>query len=304
MKPDSNHDLPIAAWDEQLIYESDVVSIGRFRARPDEPHFRFSGLPGAHLFVFPYHEVWIENHGDDPFVADRSCITFYNPSQLYRRRAISDRGDRGDWFALAPGILEDIVARHDREGAPGDERLFRFPAGPADDPSFLFQRSLLARIEDTDPLLVDEGSIRLAERVVELAYRRRYGSSPRQRSSEATRRHRETVEATRQLLALRFRDSLSLEQIAKQVGCSLYHLCRLFRRQTGVTLHRYRARLRQRQALQELLDGRPDLTRLALELGYSSHSHFTQDFRKTFGVPPSRVRESEPAALLSQLPET
>ncbi len=301
MTSSSTSDLPLASWDEQLVYQSRVVSIGRFRARPEEPHFRFSGLPGAHLFVFPHYEVWIENRGHDPFVADRSCITFYNPAQVYRRRAINERGDLGDWFALEPEILEQILSRHDREGSVLDERLFRFSSGPSDDASFLFQRSLLARIEESDTLLVDEGAIRLAERVIALAYARRYRKRTRSGSQAVVRRHRDTVEAARHLLASRYRDSLSLEQIAGEVGCSVYHLCRIFRQHTSLTLHQYRSRLRQRRALQALLDGRPDLTRLALDLGYSSHSHFTQDFRKTFGVPPSRVHASDPAALLSRI---
>jgi AraC-like DNA-binding protein len=32
------------------------------------------------------------------------------------------------------------------------------------------------------------------------------------------------------------------------------------------------------------------LTRLALDLGYSSHSHFTASFRRAFGLTPSAAR--------------
>ena len=39
----------------------------------------------------------------------------------------------------------------------------------------------------------------------------------------------------------------------------------------------------------QLESGGADLTRLALDLGYSSHSHFTSSFRVLFGVPPSAV---------------
>ena len=54
------------------------------------------------------------------------------------------------------------------------------------------------------------------------------------------------------------------------------------------------------------LEERPEsLTDLALELGYSSHSHFTLAFRREFGVPPSLWRRGllgAPPARASRLP--
>jgi AraC-like DNA-binding protein len=49
-------------------------------------------------------------------------------------------------------------------------------------------------------------------------------------------------------------------------------------------------RRRLRDALEMLLDTRESITRVALEHGFASHSHFTDAFRREFGVPPSRVR--------------
>ena len=54
-------------------------------------------------------------------------------------------------------------------------------------------------------------------------------------------------------------------------------------------LHAYRDQLRLQGALPRLAAGE-DITRVALDLGYSSHSHFTWAFRRRFGVPPSSVR--------------
>jgi AraC-like DNA-binding protein len=63
-------------------------------------------------------------------------------------------------------------------------------------------------------------------------------------------------------------------------------LSRRFHEATGLTLHHYRAQLRLRAAL-ELIEARTPLTEVALEVGYSSHSHFTEAFREAYGVPPS-----------------
>jgi len=38
--------------------------------------------------------------------------------------------------------------------------------------------------------------------------------------------------------------------------------------------------------------GEEDLTSLALDLGFSSHSHLTDAFRKEFGNPPSAMRKA------------
>ena len=73
------------------------------------------------------------------------------------------------------------------------------------------------------------------------------------------------------------------------MGLSPFHAARLFRRYTGSSIHAYRDQLRVRAALPEIVAGRR-LDDLALKLGFASHSHFTDRFRRTFGVPPSAIR--------------
>ncbi|NOT06869.1 MAG: helix-turn-helix transcriptional regulator, partial [Gemmatimonadales bacterium] len=80
--------------------------------------------------------------------------------------------------------------------------------------------------------------------------------------------------------------------LARRLGVSPYHLCRVFREATGTTLHAYRLDLRLRAALEQLdLPGAP-LSRLAHELGFSSHSHFTATLRRRFGTTPSAFRRT------------
>ena len=104
-----------------------------------------------------------------------------------------------------------------------------------------------------------------------------------------SRRHVELVEDTKALLLRRFREPLSLDEVAKAVGTSAFHLARLFGRHTGFTLHGYRTRTRLLHALDRLEEARGTLTDLALELGYSSQSHFTDAFRRAFGAPPGSL---------------
>jgi AraC-like DNA-binding protein len=58
---------------------------------------------------------------------------------------------------------------------------------------------------------------------------------------------------------------------------------------TGGTIHQHRQGLRLAAGLTRLETGEA-LTDIALDLGYSSHSHFTAAFRSVYGAPPRQVR--------------
>jgi AraC family transcriptional regulator len=81
----------------------------------------------------------------------------------------------------------------------------------------------------------------------------------------------------------------SLVDVAKAVGVSPVYLTQAFRDREGLPLYRYQTRLRMAAALARLA-ACDDISSLALDLGYSSHSHFTAAFRATFGISPSRYR--------------
>jgi AraC-like DNA-binding protein len=99
--------------------------------------------------------------------------------------------------------------------------------------------------------------------------------------------HRGLADAVRMLIAADPGAPRTLGDIGRDVGASPYHLVRVFREQIGLPIHRYRNRLRLRLALERLAEGECDLTSLALNLGFASHSHFTDAFRREFCVSPS-----------------
>ena len=70
----------------QRIFETGLVSVGRFRCRPSHPHFHDTGPTRGHLLVFPRETVTITHAGKRPIVADPSCVMLYN-RQEYRREA-------------------------------------------------------------------------------------------------------------------------------------------------------------------------------------------------------------------------
>jgi AraC-like DNA-binding protein len=97
------------------------------------------------------------------------------------------------------------------------------------------------------------------------------------------------VDAVREALA---RDlDLPLDQLASLAGISTYHLSRTFRDITGLTISRYRIRLRVRRALEGLAEGNRDLARLAAESGFADQAHLTRAVRTETGSTPGRLRD-------------
>jgi AraC-like DNA-binding protein len=98
------------------------------------------------------------------------------------------------------------------------------------------------------------------------------------------------VERAREFIASDPARADSLAVIARAAGCSSFHLARVFRRATGRSLHAYRLQLRLTRALDRLHAGDRNLAALALDLGFSSHSHFSAVFRGAFGSTPRALR--------------
>lgn len=98
------------------------------------------------------------------------------------------------------------------------------------------------------------------------------------------------VDAVRRALAEEPARRWTLASAASVAGTSPHHLARLFKRATGHTFVGYLTSLRAVLALDPLLDGEGDLGRLAVDLGFVSHSHFTERFRQLLSSTPSMVR--------------
>jgi AraC-like DNA-binding protein len=83
----------------------------------------------------------------------------------------------------------------------------------------------------------------------------------------------------------------TLAEIAAEVRGSPVYLTQVFQQVEGVPLYRYQLNLRLARSL-DLLAHCDDLTDLSLELGFSSHSHFSAAFREAYGRSPSEFRQS------------
>ena len=288
---------------DDLLFESALLQVGAFRCPTSYPWFENTGPISDYLIVFPRTSVIITHDGQAPVVADPNVVMFYNKGQHYRRGKLSERGDLCDWFAFRPRAVVDTIRPYDPTVDDNWERPFIFTHGPADPGCYWQQRLVIEYLHQSsqpDHFYVEETCLSILSQVIEETYRKR-GLLARDRHSRTTRSHIELVQAVKTFLAMRFTEPLSLAQIGREVGSSPYHLCRVFRRITGSTVHSYLSQIRLRTSLEYVAQSDATFAELGLELGYSSHSHFTSAFRQAFGISPSNFRHSASSRCLPQM---
>jgi AraC family transcriptional regulator len=88
-------------------------------------------------------------------------------------------------------------------------------------------------------------------------------------------------------------ESLSLADLAQQVGFSAYHFARLFRQASGQSPHQYVMTQRIARAQHLLKTTDMPLMHIALESGFATHSHLTQVFKRHLGLTPKAYRQRE-----------
>lgn len=269
------------SFSDTIVFESSLVRIGAFRCNREYTSFRDTGPAMNDCFVFPRTAVRIEHEHEPPFAANPNIITFYNRSQCYVRHEISELGDRCDWF----GVDRDVAREAVRVVDPGvQESPFRWTRGRCAAPTYFLQRRLFNGVVQgkiADPIAIEETVLLLLEQAIGGAV-----------LADGDRKRRALVHHTECLLASRFDQPLSLLQIARHVGSSVYHLCRAFREETGLALHQYINQLRIRHGLAVVGESSMPLSRVAVDLGFAHHSHFTHSFRREFGITPSKLRLS------------
>ena len=273
------------------FHRSRSVTIFDVCCRPECREHGPEEQSSAHHIVFPRSGVFLKRVAGRQFVADPNHVLFFNKAEPYRIAHPVDGGDDCTVFAFRPELLLEAIGPYQPDIEQVQERPFEFTHTLSHDRVFHFQHRVRQRLLSgvADTLTVDEMSLDLLAAVMRHTYLGR-GIRPARRRATTLRVHREQAERTRLLLCERFAENLGLEDIARAVHSSAFHLARIFRRETGLAIHQYRNRLRLRAALERLVGQERDLTTLALDLGFSSHSHLSDKFRRAFGVAPSECR--------------
>lgn len=96
--------------------------------------------------------------------------------------------------------------------------------------------------------------------------------------------------AALELLYDRYREDLTIAQIAADVGVHSVYLARAFRRHFGCTPGEFARFRRLERSLALLLGTALPLTEVALGSGFADQSHFSRAFTRCFGLPPGEYR--------------
>ncbi|WP_042474917.1 AraC family transcriptional regulator [Bacillus ndiopicus] len=88
-------------------------------------------------------------------------------------------------------------------------------------------------------------------------------------------------------------ENITIEQIAREANCSVYHFQRTFSLLTDMTIADYIRKRRLTLAAQEIMMTDNKIIDLAYKYGYDSPEAFTKAFRKQHGVTPSDARKKQ-----------
>ena len=100
------------------------------------------------------------------------------------------------------------------------------------------------------------------------------------------RQNHERVERVIAILRENLASPPTLTDIGRRVGCSHFYLSRIFSQEMGRGIFQHLRALRMERAAQLLRERRMNVTQVALEVGYTSPSHFSTAFHETFGCCP------------------
>ena len=232
--------------------------------------------------VFPFRGVYLRHLGQDQAVAEANQVLFFNAAEGYR---VSHPVAGGD-ASLSLAVSEPLL----RELAP--------PALLRDASTLAFRRQRL-RIDARTQALVAMLRHSLRQKIAEPLEAESLALTLVQRALGPRTTHAAGASVGRQRLVDRAKLVLAgdtarrwtLAEIAAEVRGSPVYLTQVFQQVEGLPLYRYQLRLRLARAL-DLLAQYDNLTALSLDLGFSSHSHFSAAFREAFGRSPSEFRQS------------
>ena len=283
----------MSTYQAPTIFESDLIRVEDFRCRGAHAHKSSEEWTDAHQIVFPRQGMYVRHDERGKIIADPHQVLFFHAQQPYEVSHPIKGGDRSTVLTLNFTILIEILRFFDPYVIERQEKPFPIGYMPVDIRQRYLQYQLFhttASSNALEDIEVEERLIILLTELIGGMYTSlNLGKIPMRPDIIAT--HTEIVEQVKLILGERFREKIKLEDIAKLVHCSVFHLSRVFKKQAGLPIHRYIQNLRLLQALEQLAENPAiDFTNLGHEIGFSSHSHFSTAFKRKFDCAPSEFR--------------
>jgi len=273
------------------LFEGETLQVGLFEARPQSDACGDVERQTSNVVVLPFRGVFAKHDAPGRHVigtpSHAVLIVADTPYRLSFPGAIGDRA---------------LILRFDEALAPeqverrGDEALASHGLLP---PNAILLRNLLwSCLQNGAVDRFESEALGLDLLGLSLGAMRR--SSLALRRSALGRRLR-AVARVKEAIAVAPADKWSVATLARIANLSPFHLCRVFHQITGTSLYDYVLRERLAYALDAVLDGGADITAIALDAGFASHSHFTARFKSFFHCTPAAFRRLAKAQRVGEL---
>lgn len=232
--------------------------------------------------IFPYRGVYVRHVGHDQTVAEANQVLFFNAYEGYRVSHPVVGGDGSLTLVIEESQLHELAPLdmlHRSSGITFRQRRLRIDARTQALVALL-RHSLHQKV--AEPLEAEVLALTLVRRTL----------GPRSSHAPgATAGRQKLVDRAKIVLSSDLMRRWTLAEIACQLRVSPVYLTQVFQQLEGLPLYHYQLRLRLARAL-HLLARYDNLTTLALDLGFSSHSHFSAAFRRLYGYSPSKFKHS------------
>lgn len=234
-------------------------------------------------FVFTVIEQGAQSfrHRGSDHLAPAGSMVLINPDELHTGSRAHEQGWRYRGFYpdnhLMVGVLAELGL--DTGGLPS------FADSVLHDPPLHRMFAELHRLLDSRASALQQQT---AWREAILTLFQRHARLP---SPQAPGREPQVVARAKELLSSCLAAPPSLEQLARAVNLSPFHLARVFRRATGLPPHAWLMQRRLERARGLLKDGCAPLS-VAMQLGFADQSHLSRQFKQTYGVGPGAYRKA------------
>lgn len=254
----------------------DVICNGACRHRSAEECAHSTSL------AYPYRGVFMRHVGRSDAVAEPNQVIFFNGGEGYRISHPVAGGDACLDVKVGEEVLSELAPKEQlRSGSSVSfKRQRRRIDARAQALVALLRYSLGRGI--AEPLEAETLTLTLIRR--SLGERTSHGAA-------GTYGREKLVDRAKLVLSSDLARRWTLGEVAREVGVSPVYLTQVFQQVEAMPLYRYQLRLRLARAL-DLLGSHHDLTALGLELGFSSHSHFSSSFKQAYGRTPAEFQRS------------
>jgi len=264
------------------LLDTDTVALRNIRCGGACRHRSAEECVSATHLVFPYRGVYVRHVGSDQAVADANHVLFFNAGEGYQVSHPVTGGDASLSLGLSESVLSELAPRSllNEGGQLGFRRQYQRIDPRAQALVALLRHSLANGT--LEPLEAEGLLLTLVCRSL----------GPRtSHAPGATHARRRLADRVKVLLAGDLSRRWTLADIAAEIRGSPVYLTQVFQQVEGIPLYRYHLRLRLARAL-DLIAQYDDLSALAAELGFSSHSHFAAAFRQAYGRSPTTFKQS------------